>query len=342
MHRVIILLLFVFGWSVTGWADVVVFKNGDQLTGKLVKLEEGKLTFEADVLGNVTLDITRIRNFTTDESVALHFADGTIIKSRLLEAAPDKIHTEQTKLLAGQTFIISDLVAINPSAKPKPKWAGSITINLSSTHGNNFSESVNVSFDVTRRSEIDRTNLYAGYTGSSSKDANNNKKTTEENFRFGGKYDYFFNEKFYSYVSGNYEKDHIADLDYRVIGGIGCGYQWVETDDISFATDAGFAQLNERYTTGAITTRSEEGSLRLGYDLKWKFAEKFTFFHTMNYYPSLGSFSDYFLTTDAEIRAAITESMFSSLKAVLDYNATPADGVGTTDVKYILGVGWNF
>ena len=48
------------------------------------------------------------------------------------------------------------------------------------------------------------------------------------------------------------------------------------------------------------------------------------------------------LTTDAELRAEITKSMFGSLKAILDYDSTPGEGVGTTDTKYILGVGWNF
>ena len=82
--------------------------------------------------------------------------------------------------------------------------------------------------------------------------------------------------------------------------------------------------------------------MQLGYHLDWKFAEKFTFLHKLTYYPSFTSPSDYFLTADAELRAAITDSMFSNFKAVLDYDSIPAQGVGTTDTKYILGVGWNF
>ena len=39
---------------------------------------------------------------------------------------------------------------------------------------------------------------------------------------------------------------------------------------------------------------------------------------------------------------ALTESMFGSFKAILDYDSTPAPGIGKTDTKYIQGVGWSF
>jgi hypothetical protein len=34
--------------------------------------------------------------------------------------------------------------------------------------------------------------------------------------------------------------------------------------------------------------------------------------------------------------------MFANFKVIFDYDATPAEGAGNTDVKYMLGVGWSF
>jgi len=349
VRRVIILLLFVLGWAATGRADVILFKSGDRLTGKLVKLEKGKLIFEADELGSVTLDITRIQNFNTDASVELHLTDGTVIKSKVLPAEPGQFTIEKTRLLQVQSFALADLAAINPAGEPLLKWTGSLTIGLSSTHGNTFAESANVSSAAKRRSQKDRTGIYSSYLASRSRDPDNNKKkTTEESFVIGGKYDYFFTKKFYGYINGRLKKDHIADLDYRIIAGLGAGYQWVETEDMSFNTDAGFAQICEQFTSRdpdsgiTETTGTDEASIQLGYSLDWKIAEKFTFLHQLTYYPSFSGLSDYFLTGSAELRAFITESLFSNFKVVLDYDSTPADGVDTTDIKYILGVGWNF
>ncbi len=67
-----------------------------------------------------------------------------------------------------------------------------------------------------------------------------------------------------------------------------------------------------------------------------KINQMFTFLHNTTYYPSLGDISDYFLTTDAELRAALTDSFFASLKAIVDYDSTPAQWSSTTDTRYIV------
>ena len=349
MHRKITVLILTCAFPTLACADVITFNNGDRLTGKLTSLHNGKLTFASDLAGSVTIGISTIRNLSTAAPVNLNFTDGTVITSTLADAAPGQFRTEPTDLLGAHTFTFADLTAINPPAKPKPKWTGSITLGASSTHGSTFDETANLSLNAKRRSDTDRIGVYATYLANRTRDSDTDEKqTTEENFTVGGKYDYFLTEKLYTYLSGRYKTDHIADLDHRIIAGLGLGYQWLESDNISFSTDAGFAELCEQYTSPnpltlvKETTRTDEASLQLGYSLDWKIAKKITLSHHLTYYPSFADFADYFLTSDAELRAAINDSMFTSFKLVLDYDSTPADGVATTDTKYILGVGWNF
>ena len=57
---------------------------------------------------------------------------------------------------------------------------------------------------------------------------------------------------------------------------------------------------------------------------------------------SLDKFSDYYLTTTGELRAHFTERMFANFKVILNYDATPAVGAGSTDTKYMLGLGYSF
>ncbi len=347
MRRKVFVYLLVLGFclSLSAQADTIIFKSGDRLSGKLVSLENGKLVFNANDVGQVTVDIALVDNFTTDEPVEFHFQDGTIFKSRALKGDPGIFAVEDTTVLPANRFSIGDLQAINPPVKPPVVWTGNITVGITSTHGNTFTESANVSANATRRSEKDRLNIDAAYLASRSEEERNGDKekvTTQESFVAGTKYDYFWTKKCYSFVNGRYKKDHIADLDYRIIGGLGMGYQWVESETMKFSTDAGVAELCEKYVSHDVVTKNDEFSGQLGYNFDWKFHEKFTFLHNLRYYPSFGKLSDYFMTTDAEIRAAITKSMFSSIKAILDYDSTPAPGIGSTDTKYILGVGWNF
>jgi putative salt-induced outer membrane protein YdiY len=354
MLRWVFVIIMVWGINVVAKADVVVFKNGDKLTGKVVKWGGGKLTFKADLAGEITLDSANITTFSTDQPVQFHLQDGTVLKSKVLPGDAGKVALEKTELIQAQTIPLAAIKAINPP--PPVTWSGSVTMGLTSTHGNTFQESANVSGNVTRRTEKDRFRAFSTYLASRTRDDDTGEKvTTEESFTLGSKYDYFISKKWYTFLNADYKKDHISDLDYRVIAGGGMGYQWIEEDNLKFSTDAGVSELCEKYTKRRAVplamrpprweeeiTKSDEFSLQLGYALEWIINEKFSFYHNMRYYPSFGSLSDYFLTTDAELRAEITKSMFGSLKAILDYDSTPGEGVGTTDTKYILGVGWKF
>lgn len=345
MQRFSFITIFLLSVCSMAVADTLIFKNGDQLSGKIKSLTDGKVVFASDEIGEQTIELNRLRTFSTDEPVEFHLNDGTVIKSRLRSAEENQVILDATDLVPARRYDFSVIAAINPPPPPKPKWTGSFTIGLTSTHGNTFTESANVSFDAKRRSEKDRITLSSLYVASRAEEEVNGKKekvTTEESFTIGGKYDYFFTPKTYGFANGSFKKDHIADLDRRIIAGLGVGHQWIEQDDMNFNTDVGIAERCEQYTTHGVTTKSDDLSVQLGYHFDWKINDKFTFIHNLTYYPSFEQFSDYFLNTDAEIRASITENLFASFKAILDYDSTPAEDVGSTDTKYILGAGWKF
>jgi putative salt-induced outer membrane protein YdiY len=124
-----------------------------------------------------------------------------------------------------------------------------------------------------------------------------------------------------------------------LIGG-GGGYQWIESDDMNFSIELGLASLYEKFYNRATT--NEELSAQLGYYFDKKLIKTVKFIHNLTYYPSIDNFSNYFLSTTAELRANFTERMFTNFKVILDHDTTPAPGAKTTDVKYILGVGLSF
>ena len=349
MRWIVCLLIAILTIQSIGSADVVTFKNGDRLTGKIKQLVDGNMVFASEQLGDVNIDISKIETFTTDEPIEIHLADGTVIKSKTDGTAPGRLTIEKTATITQQNIAIEKIAAINPPPEPLPKWNGDITAGFSSSHGNTSTQNGTLSGTLKRRSEKDRIKLHTLYTLGRTRSPNESKRTTiEESLTLGGKYDYFFTEKFYGYTSGSFKKDHIADLDYRLIGGAGVGYQWVESEKISFSTDAGMAELCEQYTTKNESTgqketeKTDQLSMQFGYNLDWIINNKLTFSHNVNYYPSTKGPSSYFLNAEAEMRAAFTEKMFGSLKVVMDYDSTTADDVKTTDMKYIAGVGWTF
>ncbi len=322
-------------------ADELLLKNGDRLTGKIQYLVEGKLVFKADVAGEITIDISSIETFSSDLPIELHLKDGTILNQRAIKAEPDRFAIEGGDTVQPQTFELANLMSINPPEKPKPKWTGNISAGLTSKQGNTSTDSVNASINLTRRSEKDRTKLTADYAKGRQEDPDTGvKKTTEDWWRTKAKYDYFFSKKLYGYLDGRYEKDSIAQLDRRVVLGGGAGYQWIESDDMNFSTEAGLASVYEKFDNQ--TSSNSELSVQLGYNFDKKLHKSIMFLHDLTYYPSTDNFSNYYLTTTAELRAYFTERMFGNFKVIYDYDATPAMGAGSTDVKYILSVGLSF
>ena len=358
MRRILLLAVIGLIMVVNAQADVLVFKNGDRLTGKFVRIVDGNLVFKADMAGEVTIGLDKVQTFWTDEPIEIHMKDGSLFKSKVLESKDaGKVSVEATKVIPAQKIAFEDITSVNPPPKPKVKWKGNLTGGFTSTHGNTFSESGSLSFNATRRGEKDRINVFGLYTVARTKEDKEKypgvyeeeKVTTDESFMVGGKYSYFYQEKCYAFINGSFKKDHIADLDRRIISGVGLGRQWIETDDKNFSTDAGLSILCEKYTTRDQTTwvkeidKTDDLSAQLGYHFDWLLTKKLTFIHNLTYYPNIqGRVSDYFLNLDAELRLALSKSWFSSLKYILDYDSTPGEGLTSTDSKYILGLGWTF
>jgi hypothetical protein len=65
-------------------------------------------------------------------------------------------------------------------------------------------------------------------------------------------------------------------------------------------------------------------------------------FHNLTYFQAVDTFEDYLILTDAGIQAKLTDKMFAQFKVELRYDSNPAAGSSRSDLRYILGVGWNF
>ena len=342
MHRLLCLTLFsVTLLAVSAGADEVYLKNGDRLSGKIVRLTDGKLVLKSDAAGQVTVSQTDIQSFSSSAPVEIHLKDGAVLNQNVQVAEPGQFAIETGTTLRAQTFQLTDLVSINPPPKPKPKWTGNLSAGFAATSGNTSTEAINAGFRVGRRSEKDRTTASADYAKGKQDDPDTGEeKTTEDWWRGKAQYDYFFSKKFFGFVNGSYEKDSIAELDRRVVVGGGGGYQWIESERTNFSTSIGLASLYEKFDNA--TDSNSELSAQAGYNLDHQLNKSVKFLHDLTYYPALDKVSDYYLTTTAELRASLTQTMFANFKMIFNYDATPATGRSSTDVKYIFGIGMTF
>jgi hypothetical protein len=56
-------------------ADEVIFLNGDRLTGRIVSATGGKLILRTDAAGEITIDLSKVKTFSTDEPIMVKLDD---------------------------------------------------------------------------------------------------------------------------------------------------------------------------------------------------------------------------------------------------------------------------
>ncbi|MBN1363025.1 MAG: DUF481 domain-containing protein [Sedimentisphaerales bacterium] len=335
------MLLCAVLFCATAGADEVFLTNGDRLSGTILHLTDGKLVLKSPVAGEVTIALTDVQTLATTDRVEVHLRDGTTFDRRIEAGQPDQFGIETDGTLRAQTFQLTDLVAINPPPKPAPKWTGSLSAGVIATSGNTSTLTANASASVARRGEKDRITAGFDYAKGRQEDpATGLKVTTEDWWRAQAQYDYFVSKKFFVFGNGRYEKDGVALLERRVVVGGGGGYQWIESPEMNFSTNLGVASVYEKFANQP--TSNSELSLQAGYNFDRQLTNTVKFIHDLKYYPSFDDFGDYYLTTTADLQASLTKTMFASLKAIFNYDATPATGRTSTDVKYILSVGMTF
>ena len=85
-------------------ADEILFPNGDRLTGKIDHLVEGKMIFNSEVMGKVTIELSKIKTFSTDAPIAVHLKDETVLLQKVVSSESGKFGIEGAGTVTAQDF----------------------------------------------------------------------------------------------------------------------------------------------------------------------------------------------------------------------------------------------
>ncbi|HTO70719.1 MAG TPA: DUF481 domain-containing protein [Myxococcota bacterium] len=321
-----------FALAARARADEIQFTNGDKLTGKIVKLADGKLTVDSTVAGKVDVKWTDIATMSSDEPVTVVLDDGRSVTETLGPSEPGQVKA------GGETIALSNTAKLNPEPV---QWHGNAVVAARFDRGNTVGDNFDGTVGAVRRSEVDRITLGAGYSAAESMDSDGTGKHADKSKAFGaGQYDYFFEPQGYGYGNLRAEKDRFADLNLRLTTGLGLGYQWIETETTKFNTEAGLSYISEH-----LHDSSDNNYLaaRIAWHLDWSFYPDLTFFQYTNWYPSLYHISkDQLVEAQTGLRYKLWGDFFGESKILWIWDTTPAQGKKQEDLSYIVGIGYGF
>jgi putative salt-induced outer membrane protein YdiY len=325
-------------------ADQITLKNGDRVTGKMVKSDGGKLLVETELLGDVSIDLSSIVTITGDQPVYVTLADGRTVNG-VLTASADKaeLRAANSTVVAVKRSTISvirseqEQLAYERSLNPGllEGWSGGADLGLALTSGNSDTTNFALGLSMTRATRRDKTSIYAAsvYSRDSTSGVS---RTVANTVRAGVRYDHDINKKFFVYVFTDLEHNGLQDLTLRLVPGGGLGYHLIRNDRTQLDLLGGLA-LNREYFKGDFNDRSS-AEAQVGQTLSHKLNSRVSLTEQLFIFPNLTNGGEYRVNFDGGLVTSISRRIGWQLTLSDRYLSNPPPGLEKNDLLLTTGL----
>jgi putative salt-induced outer membrane protein YdiY len=316
MRPVVPCLLFVFLLAAPAAADELRLKNGDRITGEVVSLDAGKLTFKTPG-GDLIVAWDEVTSLTIDEPMLITVKGGE----------------PELRPFAG--LALGDVVAIEVPPPPLD-WTGSANVGFVTTSGNTDVTSLRLDGEIIAIRPNDRFSAAALINK-----AEDSGVDTADNWNLAFNYDRFLTDRLY--VNGNaiLTSDQFKSLDLRTALGAAIGYDVWKTPRGLLSVNGGLGYVNENFADPLED--DDYFALREGVRAQIFFAEKrVEAFHNHDTYIGLTGDDNLFFRMQNGVRFRIVGSLVSTIQSDLDYDRSPAPGRDNTDSTFAITLGYRF
>lgn len=319
-------------------ADQVRLKNGDVVSGEIIKKETDKLVFKTSYAGEISIAWKEIASLSSEEPLQIVLTDDSSMQGRLIPSGTGKasVQTEDGVKLA--PIDLGKLLYINPSAEVAgvgTTWTGRINLGGAFTQGNTDTGLLNLNAETVARRKNDRFTLGAIVNRAESEGID-----TQFNSRGYTKYDYFLSRQWYAYVNGAMENDRFRDIKLRTSTGVGSGYQVFERPDLNLSLEGGINYIDVDYYVDEDESYPG-GRWALKYDQK-VFSSDTQVFHQHEFLFGFLNGENTLFFSQTGLRVPLAKNLNASTQLNVDWAKSPSPGRKSTDAALIfsLGYGW--
>lgn len=333
-----VLLLFGLLMSHSVWADQIRLKNGDILTGEVVKKESDKVVFRTDYAGELEISWSEVASLDSQEAVRIVLTDDRSMEGRLVPDGKGQaiVQTEGGKEMARIKLI--DLLYINPSAEVSGvgiTWTGNINLGGTFTQGNSDTGLLHFDAETVARRKRDRFTVGGLVNRGESEGFD-----TVYNSRVYGKYDYFLNRRWYAYVNAAGENDKFRDIRLRTSTGVGSGFQIFEQPGLNLSIEGGLNYITADYYVDEDDSYPG-GRWAVKYDQKI-FGGDTEIFHQHEFLFGFLNGKNTLLFSKTGLRVPIADRLKASTQLNIDWAKEPSPGRESTDLALIFSVGYDW
>jgi len=323
MGRALILVLLSLSlFAALMKADQVTLKNGDRLTGTIVKTDDDSRTLliKTELAGDVTVEWDAVTGIVSSQPLHLTLSDGRVVAGKVttedgkLEVATKdagEVPAEHASIKA----VRNDKEQAEYDRLQHPRlldyWGGLFDMGLSVTRGNSATSALSIAGKAARVVPKNKLSLY--YTQIYAKDSNQDPSTTTANAIHAGiRYEFNLNPKIYVFAFTDFDSDALQNLDLRNVLGGGLGYHIINAKKTQFDVFGG-GGFNQEYFSSYLTANPAPPPLEIlvpsesrhsaealvGESLSTKIGSRSTFTEQLTFFPNLSSPGDYRVNFDA-------------------------------------------
>jgi putative salt-induced outer membrane protein YdiY len=329
------------------FADQVVMKNGDRVTGSIVKKDGKNLVVKTDNFGVVTAPWDQVESITADKPVNVVLQDGKTIQGTLSTSA-GKVEVSPQNA-PKQTVAPADITSLRDAAEQRAYerllhpgwgqlWAGTASIGFAGTSGNAKTLTFTTGVNAARTTNTDRTSLYFNTIRASAL-VDGVSATTAQAVRGGVGYDRNVSPRLFVNVFNDYEYDRFQNLDLRFVIGGGLGFHVFKTDRSSLDVLGG-ADYNHSSFSTPLTRNSAEAYW--GDEYSFKLNSSTSLVQSYRMFNDLSNTGTYRVNFDIGTSTKLTKWLNWNVSLSDRYLSSPAPGRKTNDFLYTTGVGISF
>jgi putative salt-induced outer membrane protein YdiY len=333
------------------FADQVVLKNGDRLTGNIVNSDGKTLTLKSEFAGEVKIQWDAITEITSSQPLYLTGRDGQVLVGQV-KTSDGKFHVQTTN--SGEVSVAKDVVQSVRSKEQQssyeaeieklrhPKltdfWGSVVDTGVAIARGNTETFTFNLSGKAARTTEKDK--ISVNFLSLYSDNSVAGKSVTTANLVEGGtRYDLNVSNKWFGFGQLDLLHDRFQELDLRVVPGGGLGYHAIKSKNTTLDLSAGGA-LNKEFFTGGTDRTS--GEILLGEGFSHKFFKITTLAESLQLFPNLTYTGQFRYVFNAGINTQLTKVLSWQITFTSLYLSNPPAGVKTTDGILTTGLRFTF
>jgi putative salt-induced outer membrane protein YdiY len=339
---------FVFLFPIALFADQIVLKNGDRLTGTIEKSDAKSLIIKTEFAGEVTVDWSAVQEITSSQKLHVSLNDGktvsgtvTTTDGNLAVATADTGTVTEPKASVAKIFGEAEQAAYEKSLHPGllEGWQGGANVGFGLTRGNSQTKNLALAFTADRKGRDDKLSLYTNSIYATNDAPGATPATTANSVQGGIRYDHDLTPRIFAYVGADFQTDALQTLDLRSVFGGGLGWHVIKNTRTTLDLLGGANYTREKYT--ALPSRSF-AAISVGEELTHKLGMNTLLTEKLYFFPNLNDTSEYRATFNFGTVTKISkwlgwQNAFGDI-----YVTNPPAGAKQNDILLTTGLNFSF